>query len=206
LLSQAQAVACPASRDFIARISFAGAHAKRLLAQAQERQAAAYNRRRRDLSFKVGDKVLLSAEALRALSDQGPVPEAAKLRSLYQGPLEVLEVVNPLAYRLRLPPNSRAHDVFPLVFIRPYQMDTGRHRDPPPPPQPLYQEDGEDYWEVEAIVGERTAADGHVEFLVRWKGFSAAHDSFEPRSSVSHTTAFKAYMRKKAAAARTQRS
>jgi transposase InsO family protein len=75
LLSQAQAVACPASRDFIARISFAGAHAKRLLAQAQERQAAAYNRRRRDLSFKVGDKVLLSAEALRALSDQGPVPE-----------------------------------------------------------------------------------------------------------------------------------
>lgn len=119
-----------------------------------------------------------------------------KLRALYQGPLEVIEVVNPLAYRLRLPKGSKAHDVFPLVYLLPYTQDPSRPR-LQTTPGPLYTEDGEDYWEVEAIVGERAAANGSMEYLVRWKGFTAAHDSFEPQAEVQHLRAYKQYVRSK---------
>jgi transposase InsO family protein len=202
LLSQAQVITCPASRDYLARISSAANAAKRLLSAAQQRQAQAYNRRRRELDFKVGDQVMVSAEALKALTAAGQT-QPQKLRALCQSPLEVTEVINPLAYRLRLPPGSRAHDVFPLVYLLPYRKDTTGRSRTKVTPQPLYQEGGEDYWEVEAIVGERTAADGSMEYLVRWKGFSAcaAHDTFEPRSGVGHTGAFKKYMSSKQPAA-----
>jgi hypothetical protein len=196
LLSQAQVVSCPASRDYLARIASAAEAAKRLLSAAQQRQATAYNRRRRELTFKVGDQVMVSAEALKALS-ASQQSQPPKRRALCQGPLEVIEVINPLAYRLRLPPGSRAHDVFPLVYLLPYRKDTTGRPRTKATPQPLYQEDGEDYWEVEAIVGERKAANGSMEYLVRWKGFSAAHDSFEPRRGVGHTDAFKQYMSSK---------
>jgi transposase InsO family protein len=203
LLSQAQVVSCPASRDYLARISSAADSAKRLLTAAQQRQATAYNRRRRDIAFKVGDQVMVSAEALKALS-ASEQSQPQKLRALCQGPLEVLEVINPLAYRLRLPPGSRAHDVFPLVYLLPYRKDTTGRSRTQAKPQPLYQHAGEDYWEVEAIVGERKAANGSMEYLVRWKGFSPAHDSFEPRSHVAKLDAFKQYMRDKQPAAAQQ--
>jgi transposase InsO family protein len=201
LLSQAQVVSCPASRDYLARISAASEAAKRLLRAAQQRQATAYNQRRRELALKVGDRVLVSAEALKAISAaQQSMPQ--KLRALYQGPLEVIEVVNPLAYRLRLPKGSKAHDVFPLVFLLPYRQDTSGRSRVQTTPQPLDTEDGDDYWEVEAIVGERAAASGSMEYLARWKGFSAAHDSFEPQAEVKHLTAYKQYIRSKKLAAK----
>jgi hypothetical protein len=159
LLSQAQVVSCPASRDYLARIASAADAAKRLLSAAQQRQAATYNRRRRDLAFKVGDPVMVSAEALKAIS-AAEQSQPHKLRALCQGPLEVTEVINPLAYRLRLPPGSRAHDVFPLVYLLPYRKDTSGRSRTKTLPQPVFQEDGHDYWEVEAIVGERKAANG----------------------------------------------
>ncbi len=198
--SQAQVVSCPASRDYLARIASAADAAKRLLSAAQQRQAATYNRRRRDLAFKVGDQVMVSAEALKAIS-AAEQSQPHKLRALCQGPLEVTEVINPLAYRLRLPPGSRAHDVFPLVYLLPYRKDTSGRSRTKTLPQPVFQEDGHDYWEVEAIVGERKAANGSMEYLVRWNGFSAAHDSFEPRDGVGHTDAFKQYMSSKQPAA-----
>jgi transposase InsO family protein len=196
LLSQAHVVSCPASRDFLARIGAAAEAAKRLLRAAQQRQATAYNRRRRELTLKVGDQVLVSAEALKAIS-AAEQSRPQKLRTLYQGPMEVIEVINPLAYRLRLPKGSKAHDVFPLVYLQPYKQDsTGRTRIHTTP-GPLYTEDGEDYWEVEDIVGERKAADGSMEYMVRWKGCSDVHDSFEPQAELQRLRVYKQYMRAK---------
>jgi hypothetical protein len=78
----------------------------------------------------------VSAEALKAISaTEKSMPQ--KLRALYQGPLEVIEVVNPLAYRLCLPKGSKAHDVFPLVYLLPYKQDPSRPR-PQTTPGPLY--------------------------------------------------------------------
>jgi Chromo (CHRromatin Organisation MOdifier) domain len=159
-----------------------------------------------------GELFRLTVAALKAISAaQRSMPQ--KLRTLYKGPLEAIEVIDPLAYRLRLPKGSRAHDVFPLVYLLPYKPPgtpcnaTGQDPSRPRPkttPGALYTEDGEDYWEVEAIVGERAAADGSMEYLVRWKGFTAAHDSFEPQAEVQHLRAYKQYIRSKQLAAKQQ--
>ena len=44
---------------------------------------------------------------------------------------------------------------------------------------------GNEYWEVDAILDSRTSQYGAPEYLIRWKGYSAAHDSWEPEENLS---------------------
>jgi hypothetical protein len=199
LLPQSRPARCPAAADVLNRITVAVGQAKANLAAAQQQQAKYYDARRRQLTFAVGDKVLLSAEALRTYSEKERPKD--KLKGLYTGPLKVTEVISPLAYRLQLPKNSRAHDVFSVQYLRPYKEDaTGRHRDAgAPQPQPLfYDEDGEPHWEVHSIKGEREGEDGRTEYLVRWRGWGRSHDSFQPIEIVGHTEALQKYLAAKA--------
>ena len=47
-----------------------------------------------------------------------------KLASRYIGPFEILEKVNPVAYRLALPPDlSQVHNVFHVTMLRKYIRD-----------------------------------------------------------------------------------
>ena len=43
---------------------------------------------------------------------------------------------------------------------------------------------GEPEWEVEQILDERTRRSGK-QYLIRWKGYSEAHDSWEPRENIN---------------------
>jgi hypothetical protein len=43
---------------------------------------------------------------------------------------------------------------------------------------------GQPEWEVEAILGTRRWRN-QLQYLVRWKGFSEAHDSWEPLTNIS---------------------
>ena len=47
----------------------------------------------------------------------------AKLSPRYCGPFEVLERINPIAYRIALPANDRAHNVFHVYFLKKYVHD-----------------------------------------------------------------------------------
>jgi transposase InsO family protein len=202
LLAQAHGSACPAAGDYLARIADASANAKRLLVQAQQRQAAQYNSRRRLLTFSVHDQVLVSAEAFRPYAEKDRPKE--KLKSLWSGPYTITQVVSPLAYRLTLPKGSRAHDVISVQYLKPYvaQPPGSTRRKGPPDPQPLFcMDDGSPQWEVHSITKERKAdgkstvtPKGATEYFVRWLGFSRAHDSWEPYRNVGHTDAFKAYV------------
>lgn len=190
---------CPAAADLLNRMTVAAEQARANLVKAQERQSKYHNVHRRHLTFAVGDEVLLSADALRTYSERERPKD--KLKGLYTGPLEVTQVISPLAYRITLPAGSRAHDVVSIQYLRPYKEDTtGRARARgPPEPQPLfYDSDGEPHWEVHSIRGERVLEDGSVEYLVRWRGFSRAHDSFQPLDIVGHTDALKQYLAAKA--------
>lgn len=63
------------------------------------------------------------------------------------------------------------------------------------PPEAI-EVDGDVEYEVEEILNSRLNR-GHLEFLVRWKGYSPAHDSWEPEANVVHAPALiRAFYRK----------
>jgi hypothetical protein len=198
VLVRTPATTSPDAAVFLERIQRAAARAKENLVAAQQRQEKYYNEKHSDLSFQVGDKVLLSAEALTLLSERDRPSD--KLKALYHGPLEVLKVVSPLAYKLQMPPESQAQDVWSIKYLRPYHEDP-LPRDRPAGPvqvQPLFKDEaGVPLWEVGSILRERTRQDGSVEYLVHWKGLPKSRNSWLPVDWVDHLDQFKAYQAKK---------
>ena len=49
--------------------------------------------------------------------------EYNKLKARRLGPVEVIERINPNAYRLRLPPHLNTYDVFNVKYLSPYLGD-----------------------------------------------------------------------------------
>ena len=91
------------------------------LLTTQSRQKSYEDRRCRPLEFEVGDhvflKVMRKSEVVR-FGKQG------KLTPRYIGPLEILERVVTVAYRLALPPSlSGVHEVFQVSMLRKYTPD-----------------------------------------------------------------------------------
>ena len=85
------------------------------LERAQQQQRRQANKHRRAHTFAVGDRVMLSTQHL----SQYAVP-GKKLLPRFVGPFDVVQVVNPVAVRLALPPElSRIHPVFHVSFLRP---------------------------------------------------------------------------------------
>lgn len=165
--------------------------AKAALKEAQLRQSRNADRSRREVVFAVGDQVLLSTEHL-ALKDKD---RTKKLTSKYIGPFPIVRVVSSVAYELTLPPSLRIHPVFHVSKLRPFKStteleypnrnDTNTAR---PPPE-LINEDGEEEWEVERIVKQRTTKRGNnkkrTEYLIKWKGYPEWEMTWEPLENLS---------------------
>jgi len=140
------------------------ADAKRHLRLAQEQQKKQYDKGRRDIEFSVGQQVLLSSKniTLRRIGDNAATP---KLMPKWIGPFPIEEVIGKGAYRLTLPPDMRAHNVFSVVSLRPYHSD-GRTQ----PPQPILIDDQEKFV-VDSFADHRKAGRSY-QYLVRWQGIA----------------------------------
>ena len=132
----------------------------------QRKQKATDDKHRRPLTFKENDWVLLkfpkahlsfkssTGKQGRSLSHQ---EYYAKLAKRYYGPFKVLNPINELAYKLRLPRSWLIHNVFHVSLLKPYKGE------PPTDPiieKPLEFEGQEEILQLESILQ-------HKDFLLR---------------------------------------
>ena len=104
------------------------AQAKSCLAAAQSRQKAYADSKRRDVSFSVGEEILLATKNLKL---KVVAANARKLLPKFNGPFTVAKRVNPVAYELELPETMKVHNVFHVSLLRPY-ISSGSYQPPAP--------------------------------------------------------------------------
>nr|GEV19834.1 peroxidase 64 [Tanacetum cinerariifolium] len=132
--------------------------------KAQSRMKAQTSSKRRELSFEVGDAVLLRIHPFRqrSLSKQ----KFEKLSPRYFGPYVVVRRVGPVAYELALPEDSKVHLIFHVSLLR---ATHGQSVSQPPTPLPITVE-----WEQilvpDKILTHRWISGSNtLELLVQWQ-------------------------------------
>ena len=128
------------------------------------------------IPYCAGDRVWLEG---RNLNTTHP---SAKLAPRRYGPFLVTSAVSRTSFRLKLPDTWKIHNVFHATLLTPYKetpLNGNQYQEPAPD---LI--DGQPEWEVERILGARKRRQ-QLQYLVRWKGFSEAHDSWEPLAHIN---------------------
>lgn len=158
--------------------------AKDNILKAQARQIKYADEHRRDLSFAVGDRVLLSTANLRR---SGIMVGAPKLLPKFIGPYRISKVISRHAYQLDLPPTMRVHPVFHIHLLKPFHDPTAAFpaRLHEPTPEPEFVDEEEPVWEVESILRKRRRG-RQVEYLVKWAGYPIEEATWEPLANLQN--------------------
>ena len=174
----------PEAGDRIRRLKSDLLLARTHIERAQARQAKYADQHRRDVTFVVGDKVLLSTDHLKMVGADKRTP---KFASKYLGPFAVKRVVNANAYELNLPAPLRIHPVLNVSRLKVYRDPSSFPSRLPtasrPPPE-LILEDGAEQWEVESILAARGTG-ARAQYLVKWLGYPAWEATWEKSSSLT---------------------
>jgi hypothetical protein len=141
------------------------------LLHAQEFMKAQYDSAHRQVEFAVGDWVWLRLH--KRIAASLPERTRGKLAPRYYGLFCVVERVGAVAYRLALPPGSRLHSVFHVVFLKEFVGEPPTTVDQLPPiqhgrvlPTPL------------KVLRARLNR-GRWEILVQWAGCPPADTTWE---------------------------
>ena len=173
----------PAAAAFADRMATGLVAAKKHLQAAQQRQKRYADLHRREVSFTVGDQVLLSTANIH-LRHTDDTSTSNKLLPRWVGPFPVVKTVGSVAYKVDLPASWKIHPVFHVSLLKPYRSD-GRVQ----PPQPLVV-DGELYFFIEKILDHRVVQQGRRtvrEYFLQWKGYGPVHNSWEPEKLVAES-------------------
>jgi Integrase zinc binding domain/Chromo (CHRromatin Organisation MOdifier) domain len=127
--------------------------------------------------FTVGQKVWLEGMNLKTSHP------TKKFAPKHYGPFPITDVISPVVYCLTLPPSWKIHNVFHVTLLMPYK-ETEKHGPnfAELPPELII--DQEEY-EVEQVLTLRMYGRWKkLQYLIRWKGYSHAHDSWVPATDV----------------------
>jgi hypothetical protein len=110
-----------------------------------------------------------------------------KLRAKHFGPFKVTEVLSAVMYRLDLPAVWKIHNAFHMAILHPYkEMELHGPNFIETPPDLV---EGHEEWEVDSVLASRrTGQKKTLQYLVRWKGFPEAHDSWEPKGNLNNAS------------------
>ena len=137
--------------------------------------------------YQLGDKVWLEGCNLTTTHPM------VKLAPRHYGPFPITRVVSRTSYQVKLPPQWKVHNVFHATLLTPYKETAlNRSQNQEPVPELI---DGQPEWEVEQILRVRRYR-RQVQYLIRWKAFSEAHDSWELVSNVHADDLVKEFYKK----------
>ena len=154
--------------------------ARKNVIDAQQRQAHYANQHREDVSFEVGELVLLSTDHVK--NDR----PTQKLGPKFIGPFKIIEAYpNGVNYKLEMPHLlKKLHNVFHVSKLRKYvngfeEFPTRPNVITQPPPDIV---DGEeDHYEIEAIRNHKKSGRSY-RYLVKWLGYDDVDNQWLPRS------------------------
>ncbi|KFK43656.1 hypothetical protein AALP_AA1G155400 [Arabis alpina] len=147
---------------------------KQHLLRAQQMMKARADGHRRDVVFAVGDWVYLKLRPYRQQSLARRSNE--KLSARYYGPYEIEARVGAVAYKLKLPKDSKVHHTFHVSLLKAAIGSPFTPTDLPP------QLNIEGILEAvpEAVLGTRiNQRTGQEELLIKWKGLPPHDNSWE---------------------------
>jgi hypothetical protein len=167
----------PSSAAFVERLQSSLSFARKCLFAARQRQKALADKNQVEKTLKIGDKVLLSTKYLHLKHSE----KSRKLLPKWIGPFEVVQVVGPVAYKLKMNFGWCVHPVFHVSLLEPYR-ESGRVQPPPPP----VEMEGALEYEVESILEHRFRGikNPKAYYKVAWKGYGIEHNSWKPESNV----------------------
>src|SRR6267142_2586145 len=99
-------------------------------------------------------------------------------------------ILGPTTYRLELPAQWKIHNAFHGSLLLPYYETKEHGRNFPEPAPDLIE--GQPEWEVEEILDSRRYR-RKLQYLIRWKGYSDAHNSWEPKEAINAPVLLAAY-------------
>ena len=175
----------PAVQQFTADMQALVGYAKQCMQAAQQRQKARADKSRREVNFTPGEMVMLNTKNLRArhvvMKPQSTL--TTKFMPRWIGPFPVVKMIGEAAVKLQLPDGYRMHDVFHVSLIKPYRA---RNVAQPSSEPTEWVVDGDmvsPSWQVELILLHRGKG-SRLEYLVKWAGLDAAHNSWERASDL----------------------
>lgn len=180
----------PAVQNFLVTLKSNIAKAKKYLLQAQHRQRQLADRKRREVEYEVGEKVMVSTANLSLKHAKGL--GVRKFLPRYIGPFLVSAKIGPVAYRIDLPQNLKVHNVFHVSLLEKYKPG-GRVQAPPPA---LTTDEGV-FHPVDCILMHRdrkvNKSRSVREYLIKWEGYPSEHNSWEPEPNVKECIAYQQY-------------
>jgi Chromo (CHRromatin Organisation MOdifier) domain len=121
--------------------------------------------------FTVGQKVWLEGTNLKTSH------LTKKFAPKRYGPFSITDVISPVIYHLTLPPSWKIHNVFHVSLLMPYKETEEYGPNFAEPPPELIEEQEE--YEVEQVLASRLYGRWKkLQYLICWKGYSHAHDSW----------------------------
>lgn len=168
--------------------------ARQNLLSAQERMRIAANKKRKDHEYSIGEKVWLSTKHIPLkMFEHIPV----KIRRKFVGPFRIIEKVSPVAYTLELPDQWRIHPTFHISRFKDYWTSEEFPREDFQPVGELTEEGEPLEYEIEEILNHHGRGRNR-KFLIRWKGYAAHEDSWEPEKMLTNCAeVIKEYFRKR---------